>query len=257
MTDAPLVVFDIGSTLVEGPQRGPAAEIAARLGLAAPARRRLSAALMTRDFGTAAAVGDFVRGLAGRTDRPVEAIVAEVWAAQEVGARPVDGAAEALLRVARQGVRFAVISNIWEPYLRAAHRHFGAFLDDVVPAALRLYSFQQGTAKPSPEMFERALRAARVPPERCVMVGDSYREDIEPAATLGMGTVWLLHRPAKEAANVARVRDHDAPWPSRMLGSINELDGEVISSLMARRAPAMEGDMSRGRGRESTTKEGA
>ena len=55
------------------------------------------------------------------------------------------------------------------------------------------------------------------------MVGDSYAEDIEPAAALGMSTVLVLHRPRREAADLVRVLNGEAPRPSRTIQSIAEL----------------------------------
>ena len=46
-----------------------------------------------------------------------------------------------------------------------------------------------GRTKPDPAMFETALEAAAVEPERALMIGDRYEHDMEGAKRLGMGTI--------------------------------------------------------------------
>ncbi|NOZ61447.1 MAG: HAD family hydrolase [Calditrichaeota bacterium] len=48
-----------------------------------------------------------------------------------------------------------------------------------------------GLRKPDPEFFRWALREANCRPEEAVMIGDRVDNDIAPAKTLGMRTIWL------------------------------------------------------------------
>lgn len=229
MIRAELVLLDIGATLVEGPAKAPASRIAARLGLDRAQKAVLRDALMTRPFQGPDEVAALVRTIADLPADAVGATVAEIWRAQLEEAQPLPGAHEALDDLRRSGLRLGLISNIWPPYLIAVRRHFGSFFDSHVPAPLQLYSFREGCAKPSPELFRRALRAADVAAGDAAMVGDSYAEDIEPAARLGMSTVLVLHRPQREAPDLARVRRGDAPRPSRTIQSIGELGACVMA----------------------------
>jgi HAD superfamily hydrolase (TIGR01509 family) len=230
---ADLVVFDIGATLVDGPSLGPARRIAGLAGLTDEQRRRLGSALMTRDMGSAAGVAAFVRDELGADGAAADVAVGEVWRAQTAEATPVDGAAVALEAVAAAGYRIGLVSNIWQPYFEAARVHFGAFLDAHVAPELQVLSFRAGVAKPSPEPFERVLSAAGVASARAVMVGDSYAYDIEPAAAMGMRTVWVLHRPEKEAEDLVRVLDGRAARPTRTVRSIRSVDADLIAALGA------------------------
>lgn len=185
----PLVILDIGNTLVRGPDRGPAARLAATLGLEPAARRAVRDALMTRPFERPEEVAAFLRrelGISG-----AEAAVADLWDAQEREAEPVAGALDALTGLIDGGLRLALISNIWRPYLTSARGHLGAFFDAHVPAPLQLFSFQLGVAKPDPALFRLALERAGVRAEDAVMVGDTYDEDIAPAAALGMRAIHV------------------------------------------------------------------
>jgi HAD superfamily hydrolase (TIGR01509 family) len=189
MSTEPFVILDIGRTLVNGPARGPAARIAATLGLSGTQKRALRRALMTRPFTSPSDVAEFARRELSLPN--AERAIADLWTAQEHETKPVPGALDALMALRGQGARLALISNIWQPYLTSVRRHFGAFFDEHIPPALQLFSFQVGHAKPEREIFERALSAAGIHAAAAVMVGDSYDEDIAPAAALGMATVWV------------------------------------------------------------------
>jgi len=78
--------------------------------------------------------------------------------------------------------------------------------------------------KPDPAFFQLALRALEARAEDAVMVGDTYKNDIRPAIELGMRTVWILHRPEKEKADLIAVMNGDAPRPDLTLESIGELE---------------------------------
>ena len=52
-------------------------------------------------------------------------------------------------------------------------------------------SSDHGFMKPHPSIFEEALRRADVTPAEAVMVGDSFRHDIEGARRLGMRGVLV------------------------------------------------------------------
>lgn len=57
---------------------------------------------------------------------------------------------------------------------------------DVVAASAEL-----GVAKPNKMIFERAFELAGCQPHNSVMVGDRLDNDITPAKSLGMETVWI------------------------------------------------------------------
>jgi HAD superfamily hydrolase (TIGR01509 family) len=228
VTGPGLVALDVGFTLVRGPDEGPARRIARRAGLGDAERRALHAALMTKDFEDPAAVAAFAREDLGIAAAGLEEAIAAVWDAQEREARPVPGAADALTKLKARGVRLALISNIWRPFLTSARRHLGAVFDECVAADLQVFSFQAGYAKPSPEIFMVALEAAGVPAEEAVMVGDSYDKDIRPAAALGMATILTLTAPAEE-----HEVDRTAPLPSRSVTSIAAVDFQLLAEIVS------------------------
>jgi putative hydrolase of the HAD superfamily len=72
-----------------------------------------------------------------------------------------------------------------------------------------VFSSEVGTRKPHSAIFERALDALGVEPERTVFVGDRLYEDIRGAAEVGMTTVQALWFRADENPEGA-APDHQA-----------------------------------------------
>jgi len=95
------------------------------------------------------------------------------------------------LRALRErGLLIGLISNTHRS-LETFASHFE--LDQLVSASVS--SSEHGYNKPHPSIFRTALRLLAVPPEEAVMVGDSYRHDIEGARSVGMRGI-LLRRSA-------------------------------------------------------------
>jgi HAD superfamily hydrolase (TIGR01509 family) len=232
VTSPPLVILDIGATLVQGPARGPAGRIARALGLLPDQKTALHRDLMTMPFGGPDEVAAHVTRMFGGPTQPAERAVADVWAAQEVEPSPIGGALEAVAGLAHAGYPLALASNIWLPYLTGVRRHFGGFFDRWIPEPRQALSFRAGHKKPSPALFEAVLRAAGTPAHRAVVVGDSYRNDMAPAAALGARTVWVLHQPADELNHVVGVINRRLGPPSTTLCSIAELAPATIASVM-------------------------
>jgi FMN phosphatase YigB (HAD superfamily) len=219
VTTSPLVIFDIGNTLVHGPDVGPAARLTGGLGLAADPG--LSELLMTTDFADAAALAAALESRYSLPRGSAHDVAREVWDGQLQDASPIDGALDALRSLSAAGLRLALLSNIWRPYALSVHRWFGPVFDAAIPAELQCLSYQAGLAKPAPELFTRLLSQAATPANRAVMVGDSMSRDIVPAARLGLRTVLVGEaRPADVLAD-------------RVLSSVAWLTVELVADLCA------------------------
>lgn len=48
-----------------------------------------------------------------------------------------------------------------------------------------------GVRKPDPRIFELGVEAMGLPANQVLVVGDSYRKDIEPSESIGCQTVWI------------------------------------------------------------------
>jgi len=221
---APLIVLDIGSSLVEGPSRGPASRIAEAAGLDVSSKRGLHRLLMTRDYADPEDAWTDAREQLGLADPAIRSAIADIWKAQEKEARPIIGAFEVLQELTAKGYRLALLSNIWTPYLQSVRRLLGDFFDAHIPPELQLFSCREGLMKPAPELFVRVLERAGAHPPSTLMAGDSYDKDIAPAAMLGMRTLWLLHDPARETPALVQVLNGAAAAPTLTLPSLADLD---------------------------------
>jgi phosphoserine phosphatase len=70
------------------------------------------------------------------------------------------------------------------------------FLDGAnLPIQARLFSYEMGTLKPDPSLFDRMARALGLPLSALLMVGDNLQDDILGAEAVGMQAL-LVHRAA-------------------------------------------------------------
>jgi putative hydrolase of the HAD superfamily len=106
-------------------------------------------------------------------------------------ARLLASTTHALLESLRdRGLKLGLVSNAIDPP-DLLHRDL-----EQLGVAQRLdvavFSSEVGRRKPDPVIFERALDALGVPPERALFVGDRVAADIAGAAALGMKTCQAL-----------------------------------------------------------------
>lgn len=99
--------------------------------------------------------------------------------------RPIDDAVDTVRILQQRDLHVGVISDVDHVEGRRILEGFGLF------AGMDSYTTSEavGKTKPHPRMFETALDAVAVPPERALMIGDRYRNDMEGAANVGMVTV--------------------------------------------------------------------
>jgi HAD superfamily hydrolase (TIGR01509 family) len=224
----PILLLDIGSTLVDGPRRGPATGIAESLGFDDEQRRALRDALMTTELETPEAACALLESHFAVDPVAARSAMKKAWEAQSRAAQPVPGALAALERFRAEGWRLGLVSNIWQPYFCAVRRYFGAFFDACIPPRLQLLSYRFGARKPGPGIFLAALDRAAVRPAEAVMVGDSYFDDIQPAAKLGISTVWVQSRPRREEDAMSRVGNESVSRPTLTVPSLDALDSQLL-----------------------------
>ena len=118
------------------------------------------------------------------------------------------------------GVTIGIVSD-WGSNLREILTGLGldAYLDFVLPSGA------VGVAKPNPAFYRMALERAGVDASEALMVGDSYRADVQGAWSAGMDAVWL-HR--SEGTSITPV-DEPIPTDVRRIRSLSEL-GELVRS---------------------------
>lgn len=221
-----IVLFDIGSTLIEGPPFGPTRRLIEKLGLDAAAAPVLDRLLFCSRSENPRELGEAVASELPVDPAAAIAACTGLWEAQLREAFVLPGAREAIAGLEQAGIARAYLSNIWPPFYERFQREFPR--ED---SRRQYLSFQTGTMKPDRSFYHQALRELAVDPEDTVMVGDTYANDIRPAIELGMRTVWVLHRPEKERADLVRVLNGAAAAPDLTLASIADLSAARIEAL--------------------------
>jgi putative hydrolase of the HAD superfamily len=116
---------------------------------------------------------------------------------------PLDGAREALEKLAKRGVRRALICDTGFTPGRVVRK----LLDRVgllEHLEVTIFSDELRVPKPHPKAFESALGGLGVSPKGAVHVGDLRRSDVAGARGAGMGTVRLRARHDDSDAGLAR-----------------------------------------------------
>jgi HAD superfamily hydrolase (TIGR01509 family) len=110
--------------------------------------------------------------------RSLYATMLETWI-------PYDDTVPVLRALHARGVRTALVSNVGLDVREVLDR---GELTDLLDAVV--LSYEAGVVKPDVAIFAQALALIDVPPERALMVGDSWRDD-GGAAQLGIRTLIL------------------------------------------------------------------
>lgn len=136
--------------------------------------------------------GDVLRfltetGSASELPLPEIELIVELFSRHEVGHVPVTHTDT--LRELHRSHPLGIVSNVWSP-----SRIFEAELDVAGISnlfAVRVWSSDDLSIKPSPRLFQMALDFFGVESDRVVYVGDNPKRDIAGAKALGMGAVWI------------------------------------------------------------------
>ena len=223
-----IVLLDIGSTLIDGPPAGPSKRIAESLGLGTDSLPAIEHLLFCTPVVDANELGFRLSELFGVDLAFAIDSVTALWNAQLKEAYVLPGAQFAIAGLKAAGISRAYLSNIWPPFYARFEQEFAAEAREQP----QFLSFRMGIMKPNPEFYLTALRAMGIRPDQAVMVGDTYVNDIEPAAALGIRTVWILHRAEKEKAALVSLLNREGPSPDLTLDSIGNLTADRIFRLI-------------------------
>ncbi|MHB8155841.1 MAG: HAD family hydrolase [Desulfocucumaceae bacterium] len=215
------VLFDIGSTLVQGPEISPAKMIARLLGMADSDKGRVADIIMCSVFNDSPGLCGSLKGAFATCPFP-EDRVKKIWQDQESAPGEIPGATKAVRHIKGTGFKIGLVSDIWEPYYRG---FVSACPDLVAMVDFQGLSFREGVRKPSTVLFKKAMDLLGSDPRETWMVGDTYQNDLEPAIKLGMNTVWVLSRPEKEFLSMEGVLKNRLPRPDIIIDTVADLVG--------------------------------
>lgn len=135
-----------------------------------------------------------------------EAFFTELY---DVFARPecwrlYPGTLELLAALKKKKKTLGIISN-WDSRLLILCKGLGVepYMDFILASAVF------GASKPSPKIFEEALRRANVGPHEAVHIGDSVEDDIHGAQRVGLKAIFINRHPSRVLQDSAFPVIHD------------------------------------------------
>jgi len=93
-----------------------------------------------------------------------------------------------LIKLKEKGIKIGLISNLASPYKRPVKELGLEEYFDVI-----VFSCDVGVAKPDPSIYKFALEQLDSSAAETLMVGDSYKSDIEGAENVGITGIHLVH----------------------------------------------------------------
>jgi 2-haloacid dehalogenase len=120
----------------------------------------------------------------------------------------------AALRSLHNRFRLAIVSNVDDDLFAATRPQLGVEFDQIITAE------QARAYKPSPKIFELALRRVGVPAHRVLHVGQSLYHDVIPAQSLGLAAVWVNRPSARSGVGAVKRADGH---PDLQVSSLAEL----------------------------------
>ncbi|MBF0274283.1 MAG: HAD family hydrolase [Nitrospinae bacterium] len=193
-TTVKAVLFDIGSTLIEGPAISPSKKISALLVGDYSLKKEIAATIMTTNIKTVEELEVILNKKHGNS-RDISSELKTIWKEQENSSEVKDGTMELWKKCRKLGLKTGLISNIWFPY----YSSFVKVCPEIDQGVdVKLLSFERGFQKPDVRMFTQAVEELKLKPEEIVIVGDTYDCDIAPAIEAGIKTIWFLHRHENE-----------------------------------------------------------
>ncbi len=135
-------------------------------------------------------------------DRPVPELIEDFFTRMAVAVEADPEANRFLGDLSAAGVPWGILTNGESQFQRGKMATVG--LDAIAPFALVPSEF--GDQKPSPAVFEEAVRLAGQDASGTVFVGDNPRTDIRGAQGIGMPTAWM--RAGREWVDGDPLPDH-------------------------------------------------
>jgi FMN phosphatase YigB (HAD superfamily) len=234
--DRPILIFDLGGTLMEGPDISPASRFIRELEMGEESKDTINSFLFTENITEVdTLVKQFLKHFPNLNDGHIEKIE-NIWTTQFDDGFVLPGVFELLDAVRQADYRAGIISNIWHPYFTCFKNLFAEYLDlfDVVTL-----SHREGVEKPHHMLFTKTIdffcqkfnNSQPIKPQNICMIGDSYHHDIAPALELGLRTVWVLSKPSREIQFLEEI-SQDRMKPAHLtVSTIKQLAGDSFPLL--------------------------
>lgn len=143
-------------------------------------------------------------------DAPIPDLIEDLFARMAVAVEPDPEANRFLRDLTVAGVRWGILTNGPSQFQRG--KMAKAELDVIAPFAL--VPSESGDQKPSPAVFEEAVRQSGQDVSSTLFVGDNPHTDIRGAQSIGMPTAWM---------KAGRKWEDGDPMPTHQIDHVTEL----------------------------------
>lgn len=113
--------------------------------------------------------------------------------------------------LSKKGHRMILVSNFYGNLSTVLRNYrMDHFFEMIVESAV------VGIRKPSPDIYKLAVERAGVKPEECIVIGDSYKNDIMPATQIGCKTIWFKGEEWED-------REYEETIPTHVITNLKEI----------------------------------
>lgn len=229
--------FDIGSTLMDGPDMSPASRFARELDLSDSQKETINNFLFTEEITDPDLLVSRFKKHLPEIPESSDDIIRKIWDAQSKEGFVIDGAIETIKHVSKKGYKTGIISNIWHPYYMCFENLFSDVIDMFDE---KILSYRIGHKKPSIAIFRESLgrigcwnkKDGFINPGISVIVGDSYYHDIAPAIDIGMKTIWVMKEKEREAQFIEKVFEGTLEAPDLIVSDIKTLRSVDLKEIL-------------------------
>jgi len=225
---SPILFFDIGGTLIYGPDSSPAERLVKALHLEEDKRDAIRDVLFTTDADNSSVLTKVLRKKVPGLPSDVDKVIKDLWNLQKNEAAVFPKAVEAVRRASAHGFKLGIISNIWRPYYEIFKTLFAEVFDYF---EIKILSFKVGVKKPDMRIYKMALKAAGNAP--ACMAGDRLNDDIAPARAAGLRTVLILTEPEREFRKLDKIKKEGGEFPDFIIPHVGALDDDRLKMLKA------------------------
>ncbi len=116
-----------------------------------------------------------------------------------------------ILKYLKQHYQLIMVSNFYGNLTTVLNEYkLISYFDDIIESAV------VGIRKPDPQIWALGVKAAGTDNKNCIVVGDSYNKDIQPADSIGCQTIWFK---GKEW----QANNFDETLPTHVITSLSDI----------------------------------
>lgn len=126
-----------------------------------------------------------------------------------------------ILKYLKQHYQLIMVSNFYGNLTTVLNEYkLISYFDDIIESAV------VGVRKPDPQIWALGVKAAGTDNKSCIVVGDSYNKDIQPADSIGCQTIWFK---GKEW----QANNFDETLPTHVITSLSDIKNGIEADILS------------------------